>query len=92
MKSGFLGYTFEERGNMQTIRLRVHNRIYKNLILILKRFSKEEIQIIKEDEEFLSVQDYLKSELKNLENDDADFIDIDQLEQDLENTIKNNEA
>ena len=72
---------------MQTIRLRVNNKIYKQLMGFLKRFKKDELQIIKEDSEFISVQEYLNSELSEVENNKADFIDLDQLDQELENTI-----
>ena len=77
---------------MQTIRLRVNNKIYKQLMWFLERFKKDEIQIIKEDSEFISVQEYMKSELYNVENNKADFIRVDQLDQDLENTIRKYEA
>ena len=77
---------------MQTIRLRVNNKIYKQLMWFLERFKKDEIQIIKEDSEFISVQEYLKSELYKIENNKADFISPDQLDQDLENTIRKYEA
>lgn len=35
-------------------------------MLFLRRFSKEEIMVIKENDEFLSVQEYLTTELKKL--------------------------
>ncbi len=77
---------------MQTIRLRVNNKIYKQLMWFLERFKKDEIQIIKEDSEFISVQEYLNSELYKVENNKADFISLDQLDQELENTIRKYEA
>lgn len=77
---------------MQTIRLRVSNKIYKQLMWFLERFKKDEIQIIKEDSEFISVQEYLNSELYKVENNKADFISLDQLDQELDNTIRKYEA
>ena len=76
---------------MQTIRLRVSDQIYKNLMWFLKRFNKEEIQIIEEDEDFLSVQSYLTKELENLESNKADFLNLDELNEQLESTIRKNE-
>jgi hypothetical protein len=58
----------------------------------LQRFKKDEIQVIKENSEFISVQNYLKDELKNLEKGDSEFITIEQLEKDLEQTIRKHEA
>lgn len=73
---------------MQTIRLQVSRGAYKHLMLFLSRFKKEEIQIIKEDEEFVSVQNYLKEELASIEDGNAEFVDIDQLDAELETTIR----
>jgi hypothetical protein len=58
----------------------------------LSRFSKEEIQIIEENDEFFSVRKYLENELKNLETDNVEFIDIDKLEKELEASIRKYEA
>lgn len=76
---------------MQTIRLQVNNDTYKHLMWFLTRFKKEEIQIINEDEEFLSVQKYLQNELLSIEDGNAEFIDIDQLDVELEATIQKHE-
>jgi hypothetical protein len=77
---------------MQTIRLRVNDRIYKNLMWFLNRFSKEEIQVISENDEFMSIQDYLNEELAKIENGTAAFISIDQLDDELEMTIRSYET
>ncbi|MBT3802719.1 MAG: tRNA pseudouridine synthase A [Bacteroidetes bacterium] len=73
---------------MQTIRLRVNDQIYKNLMWFLKRFNKEEIQIIEENEDFLSIQDYLRKELELVEKDTAEFISLEELDRDLESSIR----
>ena len=72
---------------MQTIRLRVNDKIIKNLMWFLGKFSKTEIQIINEDNEFLAVQSYLQQELKKVENGEVEFISLDELDSNLENTI-----
>ena len=73
---------------MQTIRLRVNDKIYKNLMWFLQRFKKDEIQVINENDEFLSIQNYLSKELEKIENGTAEFINIDQLDNKLETTIR----
>lgn len=73
---------------MQTIRLRVNNDAYKHLMWFLNRFKKEELQIIKEDDEFVSVQKYLHDELTSIENGSAEFMDFNELDAELETTIK----
>jgi len=57
----------------------------------LERFNNEEIQVIEENNEFLSVQEYLKHELELLENGDAEFISIEELENNLESSIRKHE-
>ncbi len=46
---------------MQTIRLRVNEKVYKNLIRLLSKFSKEEIQVIEENENSQDVMSQLRS-------------------------------
>ena len=77
---------------MQTIRLRVNEKVYKNLIRLLSKFSKEEIQVIEENDTFLSVQQYLEKELSNVEDGSAEYISIEKLENRLDATIRKNEA
>ena len=59
---------------------------------LLGKFNKEEIQIIEENDEFLSVQQYLERELQNLESGKGDFINIDQLDEQLNATIQKYEC
>jgi hypothetical protein len=77
---------------MQTIRLRVNEKVYKHLIWFLNKFSKDELQIIEENDEFLSIQEDLKKELEKVEKGNAEFVDLQQLDNDLESTIRKYEA
>lgn len=77
---------------MQTIRLRVNDKTYKQLMLLLSRFNKEEIQVIREDDEFISIREYLKNELAEIEAGTAEFTSIDEMNEELETTIKKHEA
>jgi hypothetical protein len=54
----------------------------------LKRFNKEELEIIDETEQYESVRAYLESELNTIEYGTAEFISVEQLDSDLEKTIK----
>ena len=76
---------------MQTIRLQVNNDSYKHLMWFLNKFKKEELLIINEDEQYISVQNYLQGELKKIESGDAEFVDIDELDAELETTIRQHE-
>ena len=77
---------------MQTIRLRVNEKVYKNLIRFLSKFSNDEIQVIEENETYLSIQQYLKKELASVEDGSAEYTTIEDLENILDATIRKNEA
>ena len=77
---------------MQTIRLRVNDKVYKNLIRLLSKFSKEEIQVIEENDTFLSIQQYLEKELTSVEDGSAEYTSFEELENRLDATIRKNEA
>ena len=77
---------------MQTIRLRVNDKIYNHLMWFLGRFSKEEIQVISENEEFISLQEYLNKELNKVEDGNVEYVSVDQLDNLLEDTIRKHEA
>ncbi len=77
---------------MQTIRLRVNEKVYKNLIRLLSKFSKEEIQVIEENDTFLSIQQYLEKELGSVEDGSAKYLSIDELDNNLDATIDKYEA
>lgn len=77
---------------MQTIRLRVNDKVYKNLIKLLSKFSKEEIQVIEENDTFLSIQQYLEQELASIEDGSAEYLSIDELDNHLDATIDKHEA
>jgi len=77
---------------MPTIRLRVNEKIYKNLMWFLSKFSKDELQIIQENSEFAAVQQALTDDLAAIEKGKAEFIGLEELENDLEATIRKYEA
>jgi len=58
----------------------------------LSRFNKEKLQIINEDKEFVSVQNYLQNELLIIEQGNAEFISLNQLDAELEDTIQKHEV
>ena len=72
---------------MHTIRLRVNDKVYKHLIKILSKFSKEDMQVVTEDDTFISIQKYLEKELTQVENGSAEYIDSDELNNHPDDTI-----
>ena len=65
---------------------------YRHLMWFLGRFNKEEIQVIRENDEFITIQEYLKKEFEKIENGTAEFVSIDKLDNELETTIKKYET
>lgn len=76
---------------MQTIRLRINDRIYDRLIWLLSKFNKDEIEIISENDEFIENQRYLNSELNDIIQGKANFVDINEVNERLEKIIARNE-
>jgi len=77
---------------MQTIRLRVNDKVYKNVIRFLSKFNKDEVEVIQENDTFLSIQQYLEKELASVEEGTAKYTSIEALENRLDDTIRKNEA
>jgi hypothetical protein len=76
---------------MQTVRLRINDRVYDKLICLLSKFNKDEIEIISESTEFLDNQRYLHSELNEIIQGKANFIGVAEAEDRLEKIIARNE-
>ena len=77
---------------MQTIHIRVDEKVYENLMWFLNKFTSEELQIIEEDEFFIANKKYLQTELEKLEKGESKLIKIKQLEESMEETIRKHEA
>ncbi len=76
---------------MQTIRLRVNDKVYEKLIWLLKKFNKTDIEIISEDENFLKDKAYLQRELNEIDNGKAVFYSLEELEDELDKVISKHE-
>ena len=76
---------------MQTIRLRVNDKVYEKLIWLLKKFNKTDIEIISEDENYLKDKAYLQRELNEIDNGKAVFYSLEELEDELDKVISKHE-
>ena len=72
---------------MHTIRLRVNNTIYNTLMWLLNKFKKDEIEIITEDDQYVSIQSYLQNTLNQIDNKNVSFDSITELDKKLEDRI-----
>ena len=77
---------------MQTIHLKINDRVYEKVMWLLGKFSKDEIEIIGSDEDFKTTRAYLHSELEDINTGKAEFMDIDQADIYLENVVKKHET
>ena len=76
---------------MHTIKLRVNNSAYKHLMWFLGRFKSDEIEVVSESETFKKNKEYLHKELQKLENEESEFLSLEELNEDLEKVISENE-
>jgi hypothetical protein len=76
---------------MQTIRLRINDRVYDKIIWLLSKFNSDEIEIITENDEFIENQKYLSSELNEIIQGKTVFIDFNEVNERLEKIIVRNE-
>ena len=72
---------------MYSLRLKVNNSIYLEVLELLSKFKKEDIEVVEENNQYLSVKEYLDNELKQIQSDKAQFVSIDELNSYLEERI-----
>lgn len=76
---------------MQTLRLRVNNKILSDLLELLSKFKKNEIEVITEDERYVSVQKYLENELNEMNEGKASYTSIEALDNKIDRAIRKHE-
>jgi hypothetical protein len=77
---------------MHSLRLKIDDKIYHRLLTLLSKFSKEELEIIVEDENFENNKKYLESELNEILDGTAKFYSVNEVEQRLNKVIKKHEG
>jgi hypothetical protein len=76
---------------MHTIKLKIDDRIYDELIRHLGKFSKDQIEIVMDEPYFADTKKYLDAELDEITSGKAKFFTVNEAEQRLENLIKKHE-
>ena len=77
---------------MYTIQLKINEKVYEKFLWLLSKFTKEEIEIISDDQEFVSVQKYLQEELDEIKSGKATFYSQNELENRLDQVIEKHEG
>lgn len=75
---------------MQTIRLKVNEKVYDQLLGLLAKFSKDDIEIINEFD-ISETKKYLEAELEEIKNGKANFLTVNEAEQRMDDLIKKHE-
>lgn len=76
---------------MHTIKLKINDIVYDKLIWLLSKFSKEEVEIIIEEPNFMETRKYLETQLDDIIENKAVFLTVNETEQILENLIRKHE-
>jgi hypothetical protein len=76
---------------MHTIKLKIDDRVYDKLIWLLGKFTKDELEITIEENDFTETKKYLESELDDILSNKANFLTVKETEQKLENRIRKHE-
>ena len=71
---------------MQTIQLKVSEKVYEKLMALLSRFGKGDVEIVSDD--FVSERDYLQKELDEIKSGKAEFYSQEELEKRSEELIR----
>jgi hypothetical protein len=76
---------------MHSIKLKIDDKIYENLLWLLRKFNKDELEIIIEETNYKEHKTYLEAELKEVKEGNATFYSVNEVEQRLEKIIKKHE-
>ena len=76
---------------MRSVKLNIDDKIYENLLWLLRKFREDELEIIIEDSNFQEHKRYLDTELKEIKEGNATFYSVNEVEQRLEKIINKHE-
>ena len=77
---------------MKTVQLKIHEKVYDQVMALLKKFSKDEVELNVLGPDYEADYEYLSSELRKLDSGKAIFNTVEELEQILESLIKKHES
>lgn len=72
---------------MPTIQLKISDKVYDRFLWLLSKFNKEEVEILNEDQDFISAKKYLQKELDEIKSGNAIFISQTEFESRLDQMI-----
>ena len=72
------------------VKLKIQNAVYDKFVQFIKQFNKDEIEIISENDDFVSAKQYLQNELDEIVSEKAIFYSFNETENKLEQIINKN--
>ena len=72
---------------MPTIQLKISDKVYDKFLWLLSKFNKEEVEILNEDQDFISAKKYLQKELDEINSGNASFFSQTEFESRLDQII-----
>ena len=73
---------------MESIHIKIKDKeTYQHLMWFLKKFSKNELQVIEAKDSFKSIQNELRKELKEMDSGSMDMIDLEEFDKELDDII-----
>ena len=72
---------------MPTIQLKISDKVYDKFLWLLSKFNKEEVEILNEDQDFISAKKYLQKKLDEINSKNANFISQTEFESRLDQII-----
>jgi len=79
---------FEKTTKMHTIHLKINEKVYEKFLWLLTKFSREEVEIITDDQEFISTKEFLQKELDEIKSNNAHFYSQTEFEDKLGRVIE----
>lgn len=77
---------------MDTIRIKIKNKeTYSHLMWFLKKFDKDELQMVEEENSFDSIKKQLHEELESIDNGKSTLTPLDEYEKELDQLISSHE-
>jgi hypothetical protein len=73
---------------MESIHIKIKDKeTYQHLMWFLKKFSKNELQVIEAKDSFKSIQNELRKELKEMDSGSMDMMDLEEFDKELDDII-----
>jgi hypothetical protein len=77
---------------MATLRLQISEKVLDKVLWLLGHFSKDEVEILEEDLEFIQQKQFVEEELKRMDAGTVEFISVDDMNRQVKELIAKHEG